>query len=620
MKRRMVAVAVFLLGAFCSVSAFADLAPEWVSRKPRDTRTVRYYVGYGEGETKGKARAEAIRDAKMRVLETLGVFIETSMQTYDTINTAEMSGFSKTNAAGYLVDFDQKDVYDRKNGKTWEAYVLYSYPRSEIEKERKRLDDIRKNGAKAEFSKIGNDRSKGVLRIDVGDVRAKVLIDGQFAGYAPIELIGQLEYGPHDIVVDNPKYELFSRRIVIAPNTQVAPPVRLKKAFAFISVPANGVRADVRVNGKKVGRTPLTRYKVPAGEELTVEVGGGETEKQSRTVILERDQNRELMFLLSEKTAKLSVYSSPSGAYVQIDGQETGLKTPLDNYAIESGEHCVALFKNGYEQAKRDVVLRGGGNGAVSLNLKKLEQAGGVMTDKAHSFTFFPSSLPFPSVRFLSASGTVGRLAAWNGAFPFIKARVSRKVAGATSSVNSFLVTVYFDEAEFANAYAALIRRSFSQVFENKPKKKNIGLICFDGGRCALDTSEFTDGVYVRAGKFRHSFFSDSAPFWRFDEKVAVGRTANARPMQVYFVAFDKKGRAVAKQYFDFILKGTERVGNAIVFSPAMTTRDKGKCRLAKLFGGEENYDCGAETLSFETKTFIGDVNRVFVSVGVKAK
>lgn len=620
MKRRMVAAAVFLFGVLCSVSAFAGRAPEWVSRKPHDTRTARYYVGYGEGETKGKARAEAVRDAKMRVLETLGVFIETSTQTYDTLDTAEISGFSKTDAAGYLVGFDQKDVFDRKNGKTWEAYVLYSYPRAEIEKERKRLDDIRKNGAKTEFSKIGDDRSKGVLRVDAGGVRAKVLVDGRFAGYAPIELIGQLEYGPHDLVVDNPEYELFRRGIVIAPNTLVAPPVGLKKAFAFVSVSTDGVRADVRVNGKKAGRAPLTRYKVPAGVELTVEAGGGETEKQSRTVTLERGENKKIQFKLIEKKAKLSVYSIPSGAYVQIDGRETGLKTPLEGYSIDAGEHDVALFKSGYEQAKRNFVAAGGNSRSVSLNLKKLERAGNFATDKAHSFTFFPSSLPFPSSRDFSAAGAVNRLAAWNGAFPFIKARVSRKVKGASNAVNSFLVTVYFDETEFANGYVAPMRRALTQALEDEPERENVDLICFDGGRCALNAVGAERGVYLRAGKFKHSFFSDGAPFWRFDANADLYRTLNTRPMQVYFAAFDKKGRAVAKQYFDFTLEGWKKIGKAVVFSPSMTTRGKGKCRREKLFGGVEHYDCGAETLSFETKNFVGDVDRVFVSVGVRAK
>lgn len=616
----MVAICAFLFGIFCSVSAFADRAPEWVSRKPHDTRSVRYYVGYGEGETKGKARAEAIRDAKMRVLETLGVFIETSAQTYDTLDTAEISEFSKTDAAGYLVGFDQLDVFDRKNGKIREAYVLYSYPRFEIEKERKRLEDIRKNGAKAEFSKIGDDRSKGVLRIDAGGVRAKVLIDGQFAGYAPIELIGQLEYGPHDVVVDDPKHELFSRRIVVAPNTLVAPPVRLKKAFAFISVSTDGVRADVRVNGKKAERAPLTRYKVPAGEEISVEAGGGETEKQSRTVTLERDEIKKIQFKLIEKKAKLSVYSSPSGAYVQIDGLETGLKTPLEGYSIDPGEHDVALFKNGYEQAKRNFVAPGGKSRSVSLNLKKMEQTGNLATDKAHSFTFFPSSLPFPSARDLSAAGAVNRLAAWNGAFPFVKARVSRKVKGGLNAENGFLVTVYFDETEFANGYVAPMRRALTHALEVEPKKENVDLICFDGGRCALDATGAERGVYLRAGKFKHSFFSDGAPFWRFDANADLYRTSNARPMQVYFAAFDKKGRAVAKQYFDFTLEGWKKVGKAVFFSPSMTTRGKKKCRLEKLFGGVKHYDCGAETLSFETKGFVGDIDRVFVSVGVMAK
>ena len=612
-----------VLSVFFITPLSAQEVPVWVKQLPADTASVKYYRGWGEGTTKSEALKAASEDAKMQALASFGVKVEASFESYQNIHKTEISAVSSEKSEANLVDFNRKDSFSRKEGKVWETYVLFSYPKSEIEKEKKRLELLRKNGKKTEKSVVGSDRSKGVLIVDTKGIRAPLYIDGRSFGYTPVELIGQLSAGNHVIRIDDPAYETFEHTVVIVPNKTVSLPVNLKNAFGFITFRTNKKKSEIFLNDKKIGNIPLINYKVPAGKEMVFEIRNPETERSFQSVTLDKNEEREINVSLYEKKAKISVYSFPqSDAYILLDGRKTGLKTPLENYTVSPGDHKITTYKDGFEEKTLKFNVKGGENKKLSLTMLKMkkETAKKLLFDKAHTFTLFPSySSKFPSLAGVGVEEKLRRLIQWNGAFPFLKARVSFN-----DKNSQFIVTVYIDEAEYKKHYSAPMIAALSEFMSGDAKEDTLSLECFEGKMCGLPRLKTDSDVYLRLSPFKHFFWSDKAEYMRFPimHTLSAGELNQTQEMEVYFSAFNKNGKSVATGVFDFSIRNGHMNGKNIVFSPELLKSGK-KCIRKNLLQQQSAYLCGMETITFATsmkQASFAAIDKIFIAVGVKAR
>jgi hypothetical protein len=93
--------------------------------------------------------------------------------------------------------------------------------------------------------------------------------------------------------------------------------------------------AWIFLDRERIGRSPVENLAVPAGEALLgVELGG--YEQFVDTLSLRKDEPFERSITLEEKTGHLKLTSTPEGADIQLNGQNTGLKTPatIENLSI----------------------------------------------------------------------------------------------------------------------------------------------------------------------------------------------------------------------------------------------------------------------------------------------
>lgn len=113
-------------------------------------------------------------------------------------------------------------------------------------------------------------------------------------------------------------------------------------------------RAQVLLDGKPKGLTPINLASVPAGERLvTVRAFGGSQQKRVRV----RGRTAyELSFTLTG--GALDVRSEPSAA-IDLDGKEVG-RTPLRLENLLLGVHRLRLRRQGYETQEHQVELRAG--------------------------------------------------------------------------------------------------------------------------------------------------------------------------------------------------------------------------------------------------------------------
>lgn len=99
---------------------------------------------------------------------------------------------------------------------------------------------------------------------------ARLFIDDDEVGPLPQGVL-QMAPGAHSVVVKRAGYATFVKKVSLVPGKPVEVAVTLEARAAVLSVTSNIAGAEIVVNGRTMGRTPLGDIEVAPGEvELTV--------------------------------------------------------------------------------------------------------------------------------------------------------------------------------------------------------------------------------------------------------------------------------------------------------------------------------------------------------------
>lgn len=155
-----------------------------------------------------------------------------------------------------------------------------------------------------------------------------------------------------------------------------------------LSINTKGGEANININEKDYGSTPLEIKDLPSGEYTVVlsKISESENFYQNHSFDIYLTQNTESRidieigpnnFLYgsilyytsipknSSNTGLLTVTSSPLNAKVTLDGEVLS-NTPLSGYQLTQGQYTVRISKEGYEEVKAPVIIREG----YHLNIK----------------------------------------------------------------------------------------------------------------------------------------------------------------------------------------------------------------------------------------------------------
>ena len=188
-------------------------------------------------------------------------------------------------------------------------------------------------------------RSKGALEIQSEPPGAKVSIkseDGQTSreGVAP-QTIVDIPTGRYSIMARRGDWEMRG-------NVEVQRGDTTKKSFAFVSAITNITSepsgAEIFVDGKSCGRTPL-RLDLPArAHELVAHLNGWPDEQQKIDVSAQRENAARFVFA----NGSVKITSAPGGATVTGNGKELG-QTPLVIEEVKSGDVTYEMRLSGYK-------------------------------------------------------------------------------------------------------------------------------------------------------------------------------------------------------------------------------------------------------------------------------
>lgn len=191
---------------------------------------------------------------------------------------------------------------------------------------------------------------------------------------------------------------------------EVGAPVPL---YASLTVQTEPSYCTVYVDGKEIGESPLVSQVLMGRHEVSVSCDGYEPE--SKEVILEHNESRELSFTLAEKLlepeGRLTVEANRKKAVVYVDNVLKGV-TPV-SFTLPAGSYYVNVSKSGYSSSPKYVRLEDGDDKSIYFNL-----------EKSSAGRYAQKSFPTHHVEFLMGLDTDDTEFMLGGSYAWVKKRV----------------------------------------------------------------------------------------------------------------------------------------------------------------------------------------------------
>lgn len=200
---------------------------------------------------------------------------------------------------------------------------------------------------------------------------ATVLLDGTAKGVTPLAVAG-LKPRNYALVVSLKGYAAISRTVDLTDSAQATQDFSLTQAFGKLSITSDPSAAQVIVDGKPYGVTPLKIDSFPVGSyNLTLKLEGSKDIVDVLSV--EDGATLAKQYRFDLELGGLAIFTDPPGASITIDGQATGKLAPFTFSTLKEGVHEIYLELPGYLPWSGDGLVSSGQTSRLSIALTKLQ-------------------------------------------------------------------------------------------------------------------------------------------------------------------------------------------------------------------------------------------------------
>ncbi len=207
----------------------------------------------------------------------------------------------------------------------------------------------------------------GIISIKTNPDGANIFINGKAVGKAPYQDV--LMVGRYVITARlNALYYDAAREIVLTSNGGEVN-LELLPAFGSLNITSTPSGAEVLIDGRPVGTTPYVERQMKSGT-YQVEVRMDLYRGAAEPVTVSDGKSTTKAFQLAADFGGIEVASTPSGAAITIDGQNTGKVTPASFSRLASGLHVVTLDLEAYGRRVENVRVSAGSTERVSVQLE----------------------------------------------------------------------------------------------------------------------------------------------------------------------------------------------------------------------------------------------------------
>ena len=193
-----------------------------------------------------------------------------------------------------------------------------------------------------------------LVRSSLDDIQLS--IDDQDAGTVP-GTISEISLGAHKLEFAKYRYFTLQQEVDIEGlgKTQ-AIDITLQPAWGQVEFSTVPEGAELFIDKRLIGQTPLSAEVLETGSQLTLKAPGYKT--QSKQVSVKAGSKAEhplIEMIVADGT--VTINSSPQGASITIDKQFKGT-TPMDVAIAPFAKHSLELFLEGYLKAKQSVSVK----------------------------------------------------------------------------------------------------------------------------------------------------------------------------------------------------------------------------------------------------------------------
>lgn len=186
---------------------------------------------------------------------------------------------------------------------------------------------------------------------------AEVFLNDQRVGVTPYQV--KQTAGLINLRLQYPLYYDHQEQFDLGEGATVnLPLVNLKPRFGYWQVKSTPAGAEVLLNGKRQGTTPLVRAQISSGNHEIVLRKSMYYEYKENFKIADGD-DKNFNIPLKEAFGTLTITSDPSGAKVYVDEREVGI-TPYKNSMLASGTYNIRLTMDLFSDSREQVVVSDG--------------------------------------------------------------------------------------------------------------------------------------------------------------------------------------------------------------------------------------------------------------------
>ncbi len=228
----------------------------------------------------------------------------------------------------------------------------------------------------------------GHILVATNPAGAEVYLNDQQVGVSPYQ--GRNIAGSYQLRVKYPLYhEHLAQFELKEGETVTLPTIELKPRFGYYQLESTPAGAEVWIDGKKEGVTPLARKQIGSGQHSLV-VRLSEYYEHKETFTVKDGETKSFSIALKEAFGSLLVTSDPSEASVFIDGKEVG-KTPFSKPRYPSGTYELRVAKDLHADVREVVEVK---DGVKTEKFLVLPKNFGTLTVTAESSEIFVNDKP----------------------------------------------------------------------------------------------------------------------------------------------------------------------------------------------------------------------------------
>ena len=200
---------------------------------------------------------------------------------------------------------------------------------------------------------------------------ADILIDLKEYGVTP-KTIENIETGYHNLILNYPGYERLQKRIKVEEGQTLSISEFLVPKTGSLSILTEPSGASVYLDNMTKGQTPLDVFDLPV-KDYIIRIELMDYQVIERRISIQYGENTTQKYDLEPLPGKLSLFTSPSLAKININGRDyTSGSNGIASIELPVGRYTLNVTKDGYEPLQREVSIKPNDLGTLDINLKRL--------------------------------------------------------------------------------------------------------------------------------------------------------------------------------------------------------------------------------------------------------